>query len=338
MRMSLGAWPPRSSVISYTILTAFLVASGLAIGTPALGEDDDPPPIQVSGEVVTQEVEDVETTGGQTGDDIEQTPRKLPTDGAETNGSGDKVDGTSSGNQGGGGRVLPVSAGGDANTGGGGAGGGPVVGGSEDGSCVLTVVVDDNPGTLQVLAPMVVDTCTEQVSEEEPEPEVVIDRAALARQLYDRVVTVLPSPTLRVGPADLNSSGNVFVQDRSFWWIEEWEPISAQASAGSVWVSMTAMPVQLDVDPGVPGEGFSCDSAPAMGPEDRPESFDGCSYVYTKSSSVAPNSETWPAQATLVWHVTWTSDSGEGGDLGTTTTSSEVRQVPVAERQAVVTQ
>lgn len=52
---------------------------------------------------------------------------------------------------------------------------------------------------------------------------------------------------------------------------------------------------------------------------------------------MAPNGQTWPVTVSIVWHVTWSATTGEGGDLGYVSTASAVRQLPVAEIQVVIT-
>jgi hypothetical protein len=51
---------------------------------------------------------------------------------------------------------------------------------------------------------------------------------------------------------------------------------------------------------------------------------------------MAPNGETWPVTVSIVWHATWSANTGEGGDLGFVETTAPVRQLPVAEIQAVI--
>ena len=52
---------------------------------------------------------------------------------------------------------------------------------------------------------------------------------------------------------------------------------------------------------------------------------------------MSPNGQTWPVLVSIVWHATWSATTGEGGDLGYVTTTSAVRQLAVAEIQAVIT-
>ena len=54
------------------------------------------------------------------------------------------------------------------------------------------------------------------------------------------------------------------------------------------------------------------------------------------SSAMAPNGATYPVLASIVWHATWSASTGEGGDLGYLSTTSDVRQLAVAEVQSVI--
>ena len=67
------------------------------------------------------------------------------------------------------------------------------------------------------------------------------------------------------------------------------------------------------------------------------EGTPGCTYVYRNSSSMAPNGATFPLQVTIEWHVTWSASTGDSGDLGMLRTTSPVRDLAVAEIQAVLT-
>jgi hypothetical protein len=51
---------------------------------------------------------------------------------------------------------------------------------------------------------------------------------------------------------------------------------------------------------------------------------------------VAPNGESYPVEATMVWTATWTSNIGVGGNLGELSTTG-TRDLQVAERQAIIT-
>ena len=66
-----------------------------------------------------------------------------------------------------------------------------------------------------------------------------------------------------------------------------------------------------------------------------PEEFEGCEHVYTDSSAMAPNGETFEVTVTIVWDISWQASNGESGVMAPLTTSAN-RDLPVAEIQAVV--
>lgn len=76
---------------------------------------------------------------------------------------------------------------------------------------------------------------------------------------------------------------------------------------------------------------------PAVLAADHYEGIPGCAYAYRHSSATAENGETFPVVATMVWHASWTATIGEGGDLGYISTTSDVRELPVGEIQAIIT-
>ena len=106
-------------------------------------------------------------------------------------------------------------------------------------------------------------------------------------------------------------------------------------------VTVQATPVELLIDPGDGAERVRCaqfrpvtraDAAP--GREFPPAG--SCTYRYRDSSAMAPNGATWPVTVSIVWHATWSANTGEGGDLGFVETTAPVRELPVAEIQAVI--
>jgi hypothetical protein len=107
-------------------------------------------------------------------------------------------------------------------------------------------------------------------------------------------------------------------------------------------VTVQATPEQLVVDPGEGRELVRCERfRPVLRRDVRPSTDlsaipSACSYRYVDSSSMAPNGQTWPVSGSIVWHATWSASTDEGGDLGYVTTTSEIRDLPVAEVQTVI--
>jgi len=167
-----------------------------------------------------------------------------------------------------------------------------------------------------------------------PEPPPP-DPEDLARELYGEMILTVPTPTIRVAPAETNDNGWVYVQHPSFFWIDEWQAISSTLTVGSISTTLTFSPERLDIDPG-DGEQLSCAAAPAFPAGSDPTTFNGCEHIYRHSSSVAPNGVSYPVEATMVWTAMWTSNIGVGGNLGELSTTG-TRDLQVAERQAIIT-
>ena len=163
----------------------------------------------------------------------------------------------------------------------------------------------------------------------------------LVGPLHAEVVRRLPTPELKVGPADEDPNGWTYVQNRTFFWVDQdagqWETVSGSTSAAGITVTVQANPVRLVVNPGDGSEPVVCDGAPtAVTKAAYHSDIEGCSFVYRHSSATAPNGETFPVVFSIVWHATWSASTGEGGDLGYLSTTSDVRDLAVAEIQALI--
>jgi hypothetical protein len=162
---------------------------------------------------------------------------------------------------------------------------------------------------------------------------------------YDQVVRQLPTPIPRIGPADEDEDGYAYVNTPAIFWLDEvpgqWATVSGQASAGGITVTVQADPVELVVDPGDGSAPLRCTQfRPVRRADAAPgKSFPpagSCTHRYVDASSMAPDGATWPVTVSIVWHATWSANTGEGGDLGYVETTSPVRRLPVAEIQAVI--
>jgi hypothetical protein len=101
-------------------------------------------------------------------------------------------------------------------------------------------------------------------------------------------------------------------------------------------VSVQATPQRLIIDTG-DGQTLTCAGAPpAFVKGMDPTTFQGCAHIYRDSSAMAPNGATFPVTVTIEWSASWSASTGEGGDLGVRRTTSAVRQLAVAESQAVI--
>jgi hypothetical protein len=173
-------------------------------------------------------------------------------------------------------------------------------------------------------------------------PVPQITAADLLPGVHAEVIRHLPTPIPRIGPADENPYGWTYVNNRTFFWIDQaqgqWAPVVASVSAAGITVSARAEPVTMVVDPGDGNPKITCAGAGVAVTKDtwQPEIPGGCPYIYPNSSAMAPNGETYPVTIGMVWHVTWSATTGEGGDLGYVSTTSEPRDLAVAEVQAII--
>ena len=62
----------------------------------------------------------------------------------------------------------------------------------------------------------------------------------------------LPVPEPRIAPADFNPRGFTFVQNSTFFWVDQaqgqWAPVTGSASAGGITVSVQATPTRRNHD------------------------------------------------------------------------------------------
>ena len=165
--------------------------------------------------------------------------------------------------------------------------------------------------------------------------------ADLLSAVHAQVVRSLPTPVVRVGPADEDPNGWTYVQHRTFFWVDQgpgqWESVSGSTSSGGISVTVRAVPERLVVNPGDGSDAIVCIGAPvAVTRATYDADIEGCAHRYLDSSAMAPNGATYPVIASIVWHATWSASTGEGGDLGYLSTTSDVRDLAVAEIQAVI--
>ncbi|MET0579082.1 MAG: hypothetical protein ABW122_10520 [Ilumatobacteraceae bacterium] len=159
--------------------------------------------------------------------------------------------------------------------------------------------------------------------------------------LQAQVIRQLPTPVPRIGPADEDDDGWTYVNNRTFFWIDQipgqWDTVSGSTGVGGVSVTVQAVPTRLVVDPGDGAAPVVCDGVPtAVTKAAYFPAIQGCDYTYRNSSAMAPNGESYPVTATIVWHASWSASTGEGGDLGYVSTTSPVRDLQVAEIQSII--
>lgn len=122
-------------------------------------------------------------------------------------------------------------------------------------------------------------------------------------------------------------------------WARNWTEVSRTASAGGVVATVTARPVRqlwdftpYRADPETEG---GCDGPGTVyDPSKRPEEQSTeCSFTFLHSSSGEPGAA-YEGHLTVIYEVSWTSNVGAGGSLGSVARTSVV-PVRVGEQQAL---
>lgn len=154
------------------------------------------------------------------------------------------------------------------------------------------------------------------------------DGQAVDPTLLARSVTITPpAPQLGTSPP----AGDHLVDIEAwFWVVNPSGTITESATAGGVTVEVTAQPRSLVVDPGDDSGDFTCPGAPPAYDPALPadaQSSD-CTYTYSQAGD-------YTATATLIYDVSFTSNIGVDGDLGTIEPSSTLA-LTVNEAQAIV--
>jgi hypothetical protein len=151
-----------------------------------------------------------------------------------------------------------------------------------------------------------------------------VDPVALARSV--RITP--PAPRLATSPGP----GDHLVGVEAWFWADNWGGMSEPATAGSVTVRVSAEPTSLVIDPGDGSPAFTCAGPqPAYDPglPADAQSSD-CTHTYTRAGN-------YTVTATLVYDVSFTSNVGVAGDLGTVDPSSTTA-LAVSEAQAINTE
>jgi hypothetical protein len=154
--------------------------------------------------------------------------------------------------------------------------------------------------------------------------EQQVDPTTLARS-----VTITPAaPVLRTSPGIDDHLVNV----EAWFWAEMWEGVSETATAGSVTVNVAAKPTSLIVDPGDGTPPFTCPGPQPVYDLSLPASAQSsnCTHTYLRAGN-------YTATATVVYDVSFTSNVGIDGGLGTIEPTSTTA-LAVAEAQAINTE
>lgn len=188
-----------------------------------------------------------------------------------------------------------------------------------------------------------------EIGDQPPSP----DSRVVAHQVWDHMKTEIPAPEPTTSP-DFRTAINpelhwpvAWVNVWNWVWAEPdvWRPVTDTLSVQGVSVTVTAEPVALRLDPGDGSPVVACSNTPGVAyfppvdnvvdPARDPNSSEigGCGWKYLQATSRKS-----PSQATIFidWDASWTSNTGESGDLGEITTFRDTEQFVVVERRVVI--
>lgn len=172
--------------------------------------------------------------------------------------------------------------------------------------------------------------------------EPLVDPAVLA--FAARRSLRFPAPVVRSSPPV--ESGTV-ARLPTYFWVDDWAPVSESASAGPVTATVTATPLRQEwrIDDRLRGttETVACDGPGGPPPDAERASAGGggCVWVPEHSSAGQPgrgaaDEPCFGVTVAVTWGVSWSSNVGGGGELGAGTSTADACLV-VGEVQAVVT-
>jgi hypothetical protein len=161
-------------------------------------------------------------------------------------------------------------------------------------------------------------------------PEEGVDPVVLAQQALQSVA--IPAPTIATSPP----SDSLVVHVPTWLWVEGswWTPYSASATAGGVTATVTAQPVQTSWSMG-DGATLVCSGPGTPWTPGLDEGATNCSHTYTSASADRPGGA-FQLEVTVELEVTWTSNIGAAGSLGSISRTSS-QPVHVGEIQAIET-
>lgn len=167
-----------------------------------------------------------------------------------------------------------------------------------------------------------------------------VDPQALAE--LARAQLRLPLPDVAFSPPLDDGDDFLLVGLETWLWVENWRPASRSASAGGVTATVTATPIRQEWDfaPGVadPELEGGCDSGGAAWDPGRPPEAQSseCTFTFTHSSAgrPEPHGDAYEGHLTVIHELSWTSNVGAGGTLGTVRRTTVV-PVRVGEQQAL---
>ncbi|MFV2179946.1 hypothetical protein ACFHW2_42880 [Actinomadura sp. LOL_016] len=120
-----------------------------------------------------------------------------------------------------------------------------------------------------------------------------------------------------------------------WFWVTNWRSLSGRASAGGVWVEVTAVPQRMTIEPGEGRQAVRCPGPGVAYDRSKPVAAQrtDCSYTYLRSSA-QERGGAYRVRVTVLWGGTWRGSDGSGGALPPLSRSTTFR-LRVAEAQAL---
>lgn len=148
-----------------------------------------------------------------------------------------------------------------------------------------------------------------------------------------------PLPDIAFSPPLEDPEDFLLVQLETWIWATNWSEVSRTAEAGGVVATVTARPVRMTwdftphrSDPATEG-GCAGPGTPYDASKRPEEQSTACSITFRHSSAGEPG-DAYEGHLTVVYDVSWTSNLGVGGSLGTVPRTAVV-PVRVGEQQAL---
>lgn len=148
-----------------------------------------------------------------------------------------------------------------------------------------------------------------------------------------------PLPDIAFSPPLEDPEDFLLVQLETWMWATNWSEVSRTAEAGGVVATVTARPVRMTwdftprrSDPATEG-GCAGPGTPYDASKRPEEQSTACSITFRHSSAGEPG-DAYEGHLTVVYEVSWTSNLGVGGSLGTVPRTAVV-PVRVGEQQAL---
>lgn len=204
----------------------------------------------------------------------------------------------------------------------------------------------DLPANLNGLHVMILRDCVDAVTGEYVSIEDIIIVPPLVPEADARDLAVMarerlpfPLPDVAFSPPLDSPDDFLLVQLPTWIWATNWTEASRTATAGGVVATVTARPVRMvwdftpnrsdpETEGGCDGPGTPYDAS--RRPEDQSTE---CSITFRHSSAGEPGAA-YEAHLTVIYEVSWTSNVGGGGSLGTVPRTT-VMPVRVGEQQAL---